>query len=179
MRAKWLCLAALAAGCGPGHAIFNVDVYSFMSPAQHTVSYVVPPTTPNFTTSSPAQRINLPGVGSSLVDSIMIFGTDSIYNTSGGPGTIGLQVFMASDSLGTFTNPDTALTVIPKAVSGVQTIPDTVRGKLRPNVDSLFTKSKLWVRVEAQASNSGPAPLQGKMVLQSLLLTVVITDKIF
>src|SRR5207253_6645401 len=36
MRAKWLCLVALtaaAAGCGAGRAIFDIDVFSFLSSA--------------------------------------------------------------------------------------------------------------------------------------------------
>ncbi|HEX4601993.1 MAG TPA: hypothetical protein VH116_11420 [Gemmatimonadales bacterium] len=170
-------LAAIAVGCGGGHAIFNVDVYSFMAPKDDTVPYIVPPLS-GVSVASPWQKISLPGAGSSLVDSIVILGTDSIHNASGGPGTIGLQLVMTAD-----TTPgaprDTALTVVPKPVSGAQTVPDTVRGRLRPGVDTLFTKSTIWAQVIAQGNNSSATALQGKMVLQSLTLTVVLTAKIF
>ncbi|HEX4627692.1 MAG TPA: hypothetical protein VH137_02800 [Gemmatimonadales bacterium] len=168
-------LAAIAVGCGGGHAIFNVDVYSFMKPADRTVMYAVPPSS-GASIASPWQKISLPGAGSSLVDSILIFGTDSVHNTNGGPGTIGLQLVMTADTL---VAPDTALTVAPKRVTGIQTVPDTVRGKLRPSVDTLFTKSTIWARVVAQGYDSSLTLLQGTMVLQSLTLTVVLTPKIF
>src|SRR5919197_2962670 len=180
MRAKWLwltgltALAGLAAGCGEGHAIFIVDAYSFMPPKDHTVAYVVPPTSPGSATS-PWQKISLPGAGSSIVDSVVIFGTDSIHNTSGGPGTIGMQLLLTADTL---VSPDTALTVVPKRLSGTETVPDTVRGTLRPSVDTLFTKSTVWARVVAQGYDSGLVALQGQMVLHSLRLTIVISDKI-
>jgi hypothetical protein len=169
-------LAAIAVGCGGGHAIFNVDVYSFMAPKDDTVPYIVPPSS-GVSVASPWQKISLPGAGSSLVDSIVIFGTDSVHNTNGGPGTIGLQLVMTADTLAAVQ--DTALTVAPKRVNLVQNVPDTVRGRLRPSVDTLFTKSTIWARVIAQGYDSSVTPLQGKMVLQSLTLTVVLTAKIF
>ena len=183
MRAKWLWmtwLAGLAAGCGKGEAIFNVDVYSFIKgTGQDTVPYLIPPNTPSTVVGSVPQRINLPGVGSSIVDSILILGTLDLRNQSG-TGTLGLQLFMASDSAGTFNASAAVLTVTPKTVSGATVVPDTVRGKLLSAADSLFTKSLLWVRVAAQGSNSSPiTPVQGKMVLTSLLLSVFINDKIF
>jgi hypothetical protein len=179
MHAKWLwmtCLAGVVAACGKGEAIFNVNVYSFLSPSQYSVPYAVPPNTPAADTGTVPQKISLPGVGSSVVDSILIFGTLDLNNT-GGTGTIGLQLFMASDSAGTY-NPATAvLTVAPKTVTGNQVVPDTVQGRLLPNADSLFTKSQLWVRV---GSNADPiTPVTGTMVLTSLRLSVFINDKIF
>src|SRR5881396_3568057 len=152
MRAKWLwmiCLAGLAAGCGKGEAIFNVNVYSFLPPKQDSVPYVIPPSTPGIDTGSVPQRISLPGVGSSIVDSILIFGTLDLHNT-GGTGTLGLQLFMASDSAGTYSPSAAVLTVTSKTVTGTQVVPDTVQGKLLSNADSLFAKTQLWVRVAAR-----------------------------
>jgi len=122
MRATWLwmtVLAGLAAGCGKGEAIFNVNVYSFLPATQDTVPYFIPPNTTADTGSVP-QKITLPGVGSSIVDSIQIFGTLDLYNQSG-TGTIGLQLFMAADSAGTYTASNAVLTVTPKTVSGAPT----------------------------------------------------------
>ena len=157
MRATWLwmtVLAGLAAGCGKGEAIFNVNVYSFLPATQDTVPYFIPPNTTADTGSVP-QKITLPGVGSSIVDSIQIFGTLDLYNQSG-TGTIGLQLFMAADSAGTYTASNAVLTVTPKTVSGAPAVPvaDTVQGKLLSNANPLFTQKTLWVRVGAAGSNS-------------------------
>jgi hypothetical protein len=181
MRAKWLwmtCLVGVVAACGKGEAIFNVNVYSFLPPKQDSVPYVIPPNTAADTGTVP-QKITLPGVGSSVVDSILMLGTLNLVNT-GGTGMLGLQLFMASDSAGTYNPSAAVLTVTPKVVTGNQTVPDTVQGRLLPNADSLFTKSQLWVRVAAHGSNlSLVTPVTGTMVLTSLTLSVSINDKIF
>jgi hypothetical protein len=182
MRAKWLwmmCLAGLAVACGTGEAIFNVDVYSFMPPKQDSVPYVIPPPPPpSIDTGSVPQQINLPGVGSSIVDSILILGTLDLHNT-GGTGMLGLQLFMASDSLGTYQASSAVLTVASKTVMNTQVVSDTVQGKLLTGADTLFTKGHLWVRVAAHGSNAGVTPVTGTMVLTSLKLSVFINAKIF
>jgi hypothetical protein len=184
MRAKGLWVAGVAAlagvafGCGPGHAIFNVDVYSFIKgTGKDTVPYVVPPGAT--VTASQFQKIHLPGAGGSLVDSITIFGTDTLRNQTGS-GTVGFQLFVAADSAGTYLPGALALTVTPKAVANSSVVPDTIRGTLAPGVNPLFTKDTLWVRLAAAGSNPPPSvtPLTGKMVLASLLLSVVINLKV-
>src|SRR2546425_10996430 len=87
MKAKWLGLAlasaAVAAGCGEGRAIFNVDVYSFLKgTGRDTVPYLVPPGLSGSGTSTP-QKINLPGAGSSIVDSVRALGTIDLINATG------------------------------------------------------------------------------------------------
>ena len=184
MRAKWLpvvCLAALVVGCGKGEAIFNVNVYSFLPASTDTVPYYIPPNTPRADTGSVPQQINLPGVGSSVVDSIQIFGTLDLYNQSG-TGMLGLQLFMASDSLGTYNASNAVLTVQQKTVSGSPPVPvtDTVQGQLLSNANPLFTQKQVWVRVAAEGSNASlTTAVTGYMVLRTLRLSVFINDKFF
>jgi hypothetical protein len=188
MRAKrlWLWLAGLGglggllAGCGSGSLVVNVDVYSFLKgTGQDTVVYAIPPNTPNAVQWSTPQKVSTPGAGSSLVDSVLIFGTLNLQNQSGA-GTLGLQLFVASDSAGTYNPSAAALTVAPKMVSGAATVLDTVSGSLLGNVDSLFAKSQLWFRVAAQGSNASlVTPVVGKMVLKSLILSVWMRQKLF
>ena len=180
MRAKWLLVtlvAGLAVGCGEGRAIFNVDVYSFFKgTGQDTVHYFIPPG--DTSASNTPQRVNLPGAGASIVDSVKLFGTLDIVNASGS-GTIATQLFLAADSAGSYDPSALAFSVSPKSVSGNATVVDTIQGKLNAGANSLFTKSVLWFRLVARGTNSGLTLLQGKMVLTSLQLTVVITDKLF
>ena len=184
MKVKWLGVlllsAAVAAACGEGRAIFNVDVYSFLQgTGKDTVSYFVPAGVSASASSAP-QKVNLPGVGSSLVDSVRAFGTADLRNATGA-GTIGLQVYLAADSAGTFNPSALALTVPTKNVSGTSTTADTIRGDISAALNALFTTSQLWFRFQATASNPPPSVtlLQGKAVLSSLLLTVIIEDKFF
>ena len=100
MKAKWLGAAlwcVVLAGCGQGRAIFNVDVHSFLKgTGSDTVPYFLPPGISGDTASTP-QKVNLPGVGSSIVDSVRAFGTIDLRNATGS-GSIGLQVYLAAGS---------------------------------------------------------------------------------
>ena len=181
MRAKWLlvtAVAVLAVGCGEGRAIFNVDVYSFVKgTGQDTIPYFIPPG--GASASNTPKEVNLPvGAACSIVDSVKVFGTLDLVNASGS-GTIAAQLFLAADSAGTYDSTALAFSVPPKSVSGTSTVADTIQGKLNAGANSLFTKSELWFRLVAGGTNSGLTLVQGKMVLTSLQLTVVITDKLF
>src|SRR2546427_3582986 len=183
MKAKWLGLAlvsaAVAAGCGEGRAIVNVDVYSFLKgTGRDTIPYLVPGLSGSG--SSIPQKINLPGAGSSIVDSVRALGTIDLINATGS-GSLGLQVFLAADSAGTYNPAALAITVPTKNVSPATTTPDTIRGDLSAALDTLFTKSQLGIRFGASGSNPLPSvtPLRGKAALKSLLLTVIIKDKFF
>src|SRR5260370_15849233 len=183
MRAKWLWvagvaeLAGLVLGCGPGQDIFNVDLYSFIKgTGKDTVPYAVPPATT--LTFNQFQRIRLPGAGGSLVDSIIVFGTDTLRNQVGS-GTVGFQLFLAADSAGTYAPAALALTVTPKSVANTSVVADTIRGTVAPGGNPLFTKDSLWARFAAGGSDPNATPLAGKLVLASPLLTVVMDATLF
>src|SRR6267143_463568 len=177
MNAKWagiVVLTALGVGCGQGRAIFNVDVQSFLKPSgRDTVPYVVPPLTS--AVASTVQRINLPGVGSSIVDTVHAVGTARFIN-SGGSGTIQLQLYVATDSAGTYNASALAISLPPSSVPG----PDVpINADLSSTVNSVFTASPLCARVVAGGTNPGATTLPGKMVLTSLNLRIVVEDKLF
>jgi hypothetical protein len=190
MNSKWvgiaIVLSGVAAGCSGGRAIFNVDVFSFLSgSAKDTVQYpAVPPFTSNFTISNPAQKITLvPGLGSSAIDTVKVSGTSAVINQTGGPGTLSFQVYLASDSLGTYgAGRDSLFTPAPTAniSAGVDTVPVPLTvPNLSPSGNALFSKSAVWIRMAATVSNSGAAFMQGKAVLTGLNLRIVVQDKLF
>src|SRR2546426_7555599 len=155
MNAKGLgvaLLAALAVGCGEGRAIFNVDVYSFLKgTGRDTVPYFVPPGPPVDTSS--VQHINLPGAGSSIVDTVHAIGGVTFLNT-GGSGTIRFQIYVAADSLGTYNASALAVSV-PAPPAGPAPVPGPPVGldaDFSNAVNSVFTQSDLWVRLVAQVS---------------------------
>ena len=181
MRAKWLWmtwLAGLAAACGQGHAIFDVDVYSFLKgTGDDSISYFVPPAVTDSASSTP-RRIDLPGAGSSIVDSVLVNGKVNFENQAG-TGTIGLQLYIDSTAAGTLNSSALALTVPDASVSSNAVTPDTIIGRLSSNVLSLLAGKQIWVRFQAKGSNSGAVLLQGSAVLKALRLTVVMNDKFF
>jgi len=182
MRATWLwmtVLAGLAVGCGEGHAIFNVDVYSFIKgTGDDMISYFIPPGPALDSASSTPRRIDLPGAGSSIVDSVLVNGKVDFENQAG-TGTIGLQLYLAATDTGTLNSNALALTVPDAIVSGNATTPDTIIGRLSSNVISLLAGKQVWIRFQAKGSNSGAVLVQGSAVLKGLRLTVVMNDKFF
>ena len=179
--------AGLAAGCGGGRAIFNVDAYSFFKGSVNdTVPYVVPPLTNNFSAWT-TQKINLvPGLGSSIVNGVTVVVKADFRNQSGGPGSVAFQVYLASDSAHTYTQggvkPDSVFSppISASNLSGttVQSVgPDSATLSL--STDSLFTRSAIWARIAATVSNPNPTVMQGKAVLTGLNLQVIVQDKLF
>ena len=173
-------LAALTVGCGEGRAIFNVDVHSFLfGTGRDTVPYLVPASTTRDTFS--VQHINLPGAGSSIVDTVHATGLAKFLPTSGS-GTIRFQLYVAADSVGTYNAPLALALSVPAPPAGPAPVPGPPIGidaDLSNSVNSVFTQSKLWVRLVAQVSAAAGLPMQGKMVLDSLSLRIVVRDKIF
>lgn len=177
MKALAAALLALTAACGEGRAIFNIDAHSFMTGSgKDTIPYVIPPAGG---TASTVQRINLPGgFGNSGIDSVRITtGAANLINTAG-TGTIGLGLFFAGDSAGTFTAP-AAFNAPVTPVSGAQTVPVVFTGDLSSVVDSLFTQQTVWMRIAATGTNAGITPVTGKAVITALVIRVVLQDKIF
>jgi hypothetical protein len=177
MKPLTVALLVGVTACGQGHAIFNVDAYSFMQgTGKDTIPYVIPPATP--TTVSTVQKISLPpGFGSSVVDSVKITtGAANLQNT-GGSGSIGFQLFFASDSAGTYTAP-MALNIPATSVSGTQTVPVVITGDLSGVVDSLFRQETVWMRIAATGTNGGVTPVTGVGVLTALVIRIVIQDKV-
>lgn len=178
MKALACALLVMVAACGEGRVIFNVDAYSFMQgTGNDTIPYVIPPA--SSAAASTVQKISLPpGFGSSVVDTVRITsGTVNLENT-GGSGTIGLQLFFASDSAGTYTAP-AALSIPATAVNGTQTVPVVVSGDLSGVVDSLFQQETVYMRIAAVGINGGLTPVTGDGVVTSLVIRVVIQDKVF
>src|SRR5881397_2108921 len=108
MHRKWLgaaLLAVLAAGCGEGHAIFNVDVQSFMASTGADTLRVPPDPLPGILPGDPPVRDSITPVGvdlptamsSSIVDTVLLTGSlDVTHPTSS--GTLSYDVFLSSSS---------------------------------------------------------------------------------
>lgn len=185
MVGKWVRLslvaAALAAGCGQGTLGFDVDVYSWLKgTGKDTLPYAAPAATSIDTANTPQKISLLPGAGSSFVDTVRISGTMDLINQSGA-GTLALQIYLAADSAGTYSASAGVFNPKPSAsVSGTNTSVLTFAvPNLAARLDSLFTKSEVWVRLQASVSNPGVTTLQGKAVLSGLQVRAVVQDKLF
>jgi hypothetical protein len=183
MKAFAVALLVVVTACGQGHAIFNVDVYSFMQgTGRDTIPYIIPPDTippVTPTTVSTVQKINLPpGFGSSVVDSVRITTGSANLENTGGSGTIGFQLFFASDSAGTYTAP-MALNIPATSVTGTQTVPVVITGDISGVVDSLFRQETVYMRIAVTVTNAGATPVTGEGVMTALIIRVVLQDKVF
>ena len=177
-------VAGVAAACGQGRVIFNVDAYSFLKGSvKDTIPYAAPPLG-SITPPTAAQKVSLvPGLGSSAIDTVKVTGSLDVLNQTGGPGTLRVQVYLASDSAGTYTAGKDSLFSPASPVNvaagvSTQSLPLNI-SNLSPSGNALFAKSAVWIRMAATVSNSGATVMQGKAVLASLNLRVVVQDKIF
>lgn len=180
MKAFAAALLIFVAACGEGKAIFNVDAYSFMQgTGKDTIRYIIPPATPSATASTVLKVSLPPGFGSSVVDSVRITtGNANLVNASGA-GSIGMAIYFAGDSAGTYSAP-AALNIPATAVSGANTVPVAISGDISGVVDSLFKQDLVWMRIAATGSNASlTTPVQGKGVLTALMIRVVLQDKVF
>lgn len=169
--------ALLSAACGEGRAIFNVDIQSFIAgTGNDTIPYIIPPgTAVTFT----VQKIDLPpGFGSSIVESATITGAANLLN-NGGVGSIGFQLYVASDSASTHLPAALALDIPETAVNGAGTFPLTINGGLTPAVLATFNESQVWIRLVAKGTNPNVTPVTGDMGINALQLRIIFQDKLF
>jgi hypothetical protein len=176
MKAKWIGLvivaAAVAAACGEGHAIFNVDVFSFMQgTGDDTLHYTVPGNTSGNVDNPPVEFQLLGGLGNSTVDTVTItIGADLDNNT--GTGTVSYQIFF-SDSQSTTYNGPPFLTANGNLTPG-NTTPIVATATFS---DSLFNAQSLWVGIRLGAAATTATALDGTMRLTALNLRIVLQDK--
>jgi hypothetical protein len=182
MRLSFSVLAAavLAAACGEGHAIFNVDVYSFIAGSGgDTLHYTTPGiigTTPPLD-NPPLSVTLLPGLGSSVVDTVQVTGNAAIQNNTGS-GSLSFKIYFGADSNTVYAGTP-ILTTSGNAGPGALTTNMVLNATLTSAQDSLFTQKKVFVGVQAQLSNNTTTPLDGRLQLTALHLRLVIKDKVF
>ena len=176
MRAKWLwvtALAAAAAGCGEGRAIFNIDVFSFLSNANaDTLPYSGP--LPPLQDTIPVQTVNSIGIGgSSIVDTVRLTGSVDFVNDTG-TGNVHFAVYFDTLKSRVYLG-DSAFSVSAAVTPGMTTpssfdIPDLPTA-LKP----LFLASTVYVGIRASVTGA----VQGTAKLRALRARIVIKDKIF
>ena len=176
MKALAAALLLVAAACGQGKAIFNVDVYSFMAgTGKDTIPYAIPPLSTG--SASTYQQFNLPpGFGKSIVDSVRITTGSANLINAGGSGTIGFQLYFAADSAGT-DSAAAALSIAPTPVTGAGSFPVVITGDLS-SVNALFARDTVWMKITATGNNPVATPVTGKGALTALVIRVVLQDKI-
>src|SRR5205809_4247924 len=176
MRAKWLCLVALTAaavGCGEGRAIFDIDVFSFLSNANaDTLPYSGP--LPPLQDTIPVQTVNSIGIGgSSIVDTVRLTGSVDFVNDTG-TGNVRFAVYFDTLKSRVYLG-DSAFSVSAAVTPGMTTpssfdIPDLPTA-LKP----LFLASTVYVGIRASVTGA----VQGTAKLRALRARIVIKDKIF
>ncbi len=177
MRAKWLWVAALAAaaaGCGEGRAIFNIDVFSFLSNANADTLPYSGPLPLGLQDTIPVQTVNSIGIGgASIVDTVRLSGSVDFVNASG-TGNVTFQVYFDSAKSTVYTGTP------PVNVSGAVTPNATTTSRfdvdiIDPAMRQLFLASTVYVGIKVSATGT----VSGTAKLSALRARVVIQDKIF
>ncbi|HYT05458.1 MAG TPA: hypothetical protein VEM13_11330 [Gemmatimonadales bacterium] len=183
MNAKWLGVAlaaVVAAGCGQGRAIFDIDVYSFLSSAKADTLPYVGPLPPGVPDTIPVQTINSLGVTSSIVDTVLVTGTVSFVNETD-TGTVVFQVYFDSLPNTVYTSPSAF--GVTADVFPASTTDSSFSVNLPDALKPLFLASKVYVGLRASATPGGASspsgPVKGTAKLTALRARVVIQDKIF
>src|SRR4029077_24562 len=151
MRLSFSVLAAevLAAACGEGHAIFNVDVYSFIQGSGgDTLHYTTPGiigTTPPLN-KPPLKVTLLPGLGSSVVDTVQLTGAAAIQNKTG-TGSLSFKIYFGADSHTVYSTTP-SLTASGNAGPGAANTQMVLNATLTGAQDSLFTQKEVFVGVQ-------------------------------
>ena len=184
MNAKWLGMAlaaVVAAGCGKGRAIFDIDVYSFLASAKADTLPYLGPLPPGIPDTIPVQTINSIGVGSSsIVDTVLLSGTISFENETD-TGTVTFQVYF--DSVANNVYAGTPAFGVTADVLPSDTTDSAFSVNLPDVLKPLFLASKVYVGIRASAapggSSSPSGPVKGTAKLTALRARIVIQEKIF
>lgn len=183
MRARrfWVAaLAVVAAGCGEGRLIFNIDVFSFLHTSNaDQLPYRGPLL--GFPDTIPVQSVRSLGIGSSsIIDTVRFTGIVDFVNDSG-TGTVQFAVYFDSVASNVY-NTTPAFSVSGAVTPGK---PDTVPFDI-PDIQTalkpLFLTSSIYVGIKASATPTGAAPdtvVRGTAILTALQARIVVKDKIF
>ncbi len=177
MRATWLCmvvLTAAAAGCGEGRAIFDIDVFSFLSAANADTLPYIGPLPPGVPDTIPVQTIQSLGIGSSsLVDTVRLIGSVDFVNATGS-GNVSFQVYFDTVKSAVYTGAP-AFSVSGAVTPGATTTSPFDIPDLPTALKPLFLASTVYVGIRASATGT----IQGTAKLSALRARIVIEDKIF
>ena len=175
MKAFAAALLVLVAACGQGHAVFNVDVLSFLPVSDSVQRYSVPGLGISAESTASRQFFLPPGVGKSTVDSVSASASASVIDTSGS-GSVGFDIFFAKTQGALFIG-----TPYLTANSGPLVPGDSVLMVPPTSVslaDSVFQTDTVWVGVRARISTNVGPNMAGRFRLNSLNLRIVVADKI-
>jgi hypothetical protein len=179
IRLTWLVALAgltVAAACGEGRAIFNVDVLSFIGgEGRDTLHYIFPGGTSGQVENPPVEVTLLQGLGNSTVDSVTLTVQAAVENQAGS-GKVKFQVFFSSSATGLYlTAPYAEDSAV---VSGVQS--DTLRPiPVQLASDSVFGQSTVYVGVRALVDADPGPTMDGRLRMTQVRLRIVLQDKIF
>jgi hypothetical protein len=173
-----LLLALLAAGCGEGRAIFNVDLYSFLlADGSATQLYAAPPGVSD-TVQDVTQVSLLGGLQDSGVDSLTFIGTLSFENAAGGPGTVGFEVFFDTSQTNLFMG-SAPLSIVSAVGPGTTTtlVSDTV--EVTSTLKDIFVQPSIYVGLRIIAANPQATLLQGQVRVTALDMRLIVQEQVF
>ena len=178
MRGKLLflvaALTAVAIGCGQGRAIFDIDVFSFLSATKADTLPYVGPLPPGVPDTIPVQTVKSLGIGSSsIVDTVRLTGSVDFVNATGN-GSVTFSVYFDSVRSTVYTGTP-AFSVSGAVTPGATTPSPFAVDIIDPAMKRLFLASTIYVGIRASATGT----ISGTAKLRALRARIVIQDKLF
>lgn len=173
--------AVILAGCGEGRLVVNVDVRSFMDPADTVQPYGPIPAGLSGSVQSAPFEFNTPeGVGGqTLIDSVIVTGAADLDNATGS-ADVEFQIFFDTVAA-TLYSGTPAITVSATLAPGTVT-PVSFSEPVPPALLGLFNSPSVFagVRIFFQSNDPPAGPnLQGVAYLTQLIARIVASEDVF
>lgn len=159
--------AAIAAACGEGRAIFNVDVYSFIQDDVDTIPYAAIPAT------TPPQRVTVLGLGTSSIETARIVAGGTFLNGNTGTGDVAVRLFFSVDSATTYDPANEKFALAAAALQLNET--RLARDSIDLIGDPVFQEAFFFVGLRVETTS---ATATGRFALNELRLRIVLRDEV-
>ncbi len=168
-----LALAGLLAapGCGRNRVSVDVDVASFMAPADLTGPYQAPAGTPALQFDLQPLAVTLDGIQDLSQAEEVELDAEVRFDNQTGAGKARFSVFLADSEAGLFDTPAVAVVEAPLTPATVSTGTAHVQGDER--VLDLFRRQQMWVGIRLYWEAQGSTELAGTYTLTRLHAKVV------
>ena len=173
--------AALVLGCGKNRLHLDVDVLSFMNPADMTGDYLAPPLPPG----TPPLATTLPPLAINLVEGYKDFGSAQEVGidvalqcaNATGQGRGNLAVYFGADAASTYSATPVASVDVDLQPGATST--NQVHLAADRRVLDLFTSKQMWMGVKFTWDPQSIDPLQGTYTITAIKAHVVSTLDVF
>ena len=174
-RRRWIgivaCVLALSSGCGKNRVVLDIDVLSFMDPADTARDYDAPPATPLAARVDPIEVQLLEGYDDLGQAREATLDVGVRYDNASGSGSGRILVYFGADAAGVYDTLPVAI-VDAELSAGVVTLGE-VHIQADERILGLFTSRSFYMGLDLEWTPQSGDPLQGTCTLTQIRARVV------